>query len=119
MSEPVEPNNETEQSGNTDPPSANSDGGGLSRRGFLSVVFGAAGVLVLTVSGETVAPLKDLPLLAPRGPSVGPRGQRDHDGPRPQLPLVRDRQLRPTPIVFTGRTTKPSPAHVGIAHLMR
>ncbi|HLN16819.1 MAG TPA: molybdopterin-dependent oxidoreductase [Acidimicrobiales bacterium] len=45
---------------------------GLSRRGFLGAVFAAAGVLVLTVAGETVAPLRKLALLAPRNPTVGP-----------------------------------------------
>ncbi len=47
---------------------------GLTRRGFVGVVFGAAGVLVLTVAGETVAPLRKLALLAPRNPTVGPQG---------------------------------------------
>lgn len=48
--------------------------GGLSRRGFLSTVFAAAGVVTLTTVGQTVRPLKELALLAPRRPDVGPQG---------------------------------------------
>jgi DMSO/TMAO reductase YedYZ molybdopterin-dependent catalytic subunit len=44
----------------------------LSRRGFVATLFATAGVLVLTVAGETVAPLQRLAALAPRNPSVGP-----------------------------------------------
>jgi DMSO/TMAO reductase YedYZ molybdopterin-dependent catalytic subunit len=47
--------------------------GGLNRRGFLAAVGGGAGVLLLTVAGETVAPLRDLALLAPRNPITGPQ----------------------------------------------
>lgn len=47
--------------------------GGLSRRGFVTTVMGAAGLLALTVAGETVAPLRRLALLAPRDPVVGPQ----------------------------------------------
>lgn len=44
---------------------------GLSRRGFVATVMGSAAVLVITVAGETVAPLRRLALLAPRNPVVG------------------------------------------------
>jgi DMSO/TMAO reductase YedYZ molybdopterin-dependent catalytic subunit len=50
-----------------------SSGRGLSRRGFLATVGAAAGVLFVTVAGETVAPLRKLALLAPRNPVVGPQ----------------------------------------------
>ncbi len=46
---------------------------GLSRRGFVGAVLAAAGVLVVTVAGETIAPLRRLALLAPRNPAVGPQ----------------------------------------------
>ncbi len=46
---------------------------GLSRRGFLATVGAAAGVLLVTVAGETVAPLRKLALLAPRNPVIGPQ----------------------------------------------
>jgi DMSO/TMAO reductase YedYZ molybdopterin-dependent catalytic subunit len=46
---------------------------GLNRRGFLAAVGGGAGVLLLTVAGETVAPLRDLAVLAPRNPTTGPQ----------------------------------------------
>jgi DMSO/TMAO reductase YedYZ molybdopterin-dependent catalytic subunit len=46
---------------------------GLSRRGFLATVAGASGVLVVTVAGETIAPLRRFGLLAPRNPTVGPQ----------------------------------------------
>jgi hypothetical protein len=48
---------------------------GLTRRGFLTTVLGAAGVLTLTTAGQTVTPLRRLALLAPRDPSVGPQGR--------------------------------------------
>lgn len=46
---------------------------GLNRRGFLAAVGGGAGVLLITVAGETVAPIRDLAILAPRNPTVGPQ----------------------------------------------
>ena len=46
---------------------------GLNRRGFLAAVGGGAGVLLLTVAGETIAPLRDLAILAPRNPTIGPQ----------------------------------------------
>jgi hypothetical protein len=49
-------------------------GDGLSRRGFLGVVFGTAGVLTLTTVGQTFSPLNRLAILAPRRPNVGPQG---------------------------------------------
>ena len=50
-----------------------SSGRGLSRRGLLATVGAAAGVLFVTVAGETVAPLRKLALLAPRNPVIGPQ----------------------------------------------
>jgi DMSO/TMAO reductase YedYZ molybdopterin-dependent catalytic subunit len=47
---------------------------GLSRRGFLATVYGAAGVLTVTTIGQTVTPLRRLAVLAPRDPTVGPQG---------------------------------------------
>lgn len=49
-------------------------GSGLSRRGFLTTIFAAGGVITLTTVGQTVRPLKQLALLAPRRPDVGPQG---------------------------------------------
>jgi hypothetical protein len=46
---------------------------GLTRRGFLGTIFATAGVLVVTVVGETVAPLARLAVLAPRNPDIGPQ----------------------------------------------
>jgi hypothetical protein len=48
--------------------------GGLSRRGFLGVLAGSAGVLTLTTIGQTLSPLNGLAVLAPRRPDVGPQG---------------------------------------------
>jgi len=47
---------------------------GLSRRGFLGVVAGTAGVLTLTTIGQTLSPLNRVAILAPRRPDVGPQG---------------------------------------------
>jgi DMSO/TMAO reductase YedYZ molybdopterin-dependent catalytic subunit len=47
--------------------------GGLGRRGFVAAIAGGAGVLLVTVAGETVAPLRRLAVLAPRNPTVGPQ----------------------------------------------
>jgi DMSO/TMAO reductase YedYZ molybdopterin-dependent catalytic subunit len=48
---------------------------GLSRRGFLATVFGAAGALTIATVGQTITPLRRLALLAPRDPTVGPQGR--------------------------------------------
>lgn len=50
------------------------DGSGLSRRGFLGVVAGTAGLLTATTVGQTFGPLNPLAILAPRRPDVGPQG---------------------------------------------
>jgi len=48
--------------------------GGLDRRGFLTAVAAASGVLTLATVGQTVRPLQRLALLAPRRPRTGPQG---------------------------------------------
>lgn len=50
------------------------EGTGLSRRGLFAATGAAVGVVTLTTVGQTVRPLKDLALLAPRRPDVGPQG---------------------------------------------
>lgn len=47
---------------------------GLGRRGFLATVAGAATVLTVATVGQTVRPLRDLSVLAPRLPTTGPQG---------------------------------------------
>lgn len=49
-------------------------GGGPSRRGFLTAVGAASGVLVAVTAGETLTPVRDLALLAPRRPGQGQAG---------------------------------------------
>ena len=49
-------------------------GTGLSRRGLLISVAAAAGTVTLTTIGQTVRPLRELALLAPRHPDMGPQG---------------------------------------------
>jgi hypothetical protein len=46
--------------------------GGLTRRGLLATVGGAAGVITLATVGQTVAPLSPISVLAPRRPQTGP-----------------------------------------------
>jgi hypothetical protein len=48
--------------------------GGLSRRGFLTTVAGASGLLTVATLGQTVGPLRSLSVLAPRDPGSGPQG---------------------------------------------
>ncbi|MBV9285630.1 MAG: molybdopterin-dependent oxidoreductase [Acidimicrobiia bacterium] len=48
---------------------------GLTRRGLLATIFGAAGALTIATVGQTVTPLRRLALLAPRDPAVGPQGR--------------------------------------------
>jgi Oxidoreductase molybdopterin binding domain len=47
--------------------------GGLTRRGLLATVGGAAGVITLGTVGQTVAPLSRISVLASRRPNVGPQ----------------------------------------------
>ncbi len=47
---------------------------GLDRRGFIGTVALAVGVVTLTTIGQTVRPLRNLALFAPRRPDVGPQG---------------------------------------------
>ena len=54
--------------------SAEVPGEGLSRRGLLTTVAAASGLLTLTTIGQTIRPLRKLGLLAPRDPTVGPQG---------------------------------------------
>ena len=49
-------------------------GTGLSRRGLFVATGAAVGVVTLTTVGQTFRPLKELALLAPRRPDVGPQG---------------------------------------------
>ena len=49
-------------------------GEGLSRRGLLTTVAAASGLLTLTTIGQTIRPLRRLGLLAPRDPAIGPQG---------------------------------------------
>jgi DMSO/TMAO reductase YedYZ molybdopterin-dependent catalytic subunit len=48
--------------------------GAMTRRGLVLTAFASAGVVVLTTAGETFRPLRNLALLAPRRPDVGPQG---------------------------------------------
>jgi DMSO/TMAO reductase YedYZ molybdopterin-dependent catalytic subunit len=57
----------------TAPPPPAGDGG-LSRRGFLWAAVAAGAVVTVTTIGQTLRPLKELALLAPRRPDAGPQG---------------------------------------------
>jgi DMSO/TMAO reductase YedYZ molybdopterin-dependent catalytic subunit len=46
---------------------------GLTRRGFLTTVAAAVGVVTVATVGQTLAPLARLSLLAPRRPDLGPQ----------------------------------------------
>lgn len=54
---------------------AEPDHDGLSRRGFLTTVAAASGVLTVTTIGQTVPGLRSLAILAPRDPDVGVQGR--------------------------------------------
>lgn len=47
---------------------------GLSRRGFFTAVFGAAGALAVFSVGQSFTPLEQLALVVPRRPTDGPQG---------------------------------------------
>ena len=47
---------------------------GLDRRGFIGAIALAAGVVTLTTVGQTLRPLRNLALFAPRRPDIGPQG---------------------------------------------
>lgn len=61
-------------SGADDEASDSARDGGLDRRGFMTTVFGSAGLLVLFTVGQAFEPLRKLALLTPRRPDVGPQG---------------------------------------------
>jgi DMSO/TMAO reductase YedYZ molybdopterin-dependent catalytic subunit len=48
---------------------------GLTRRGFLGTVAAGSGVLTAVTVGQTLPGLRDLAILAPRDPDVGPQGR--------------------------------------------
>ena len=48
-------------------------GDGLSRRGFLGVIGGTAGLLTALTIGQTLRPFNRFAILAPRRPDVGPQ----------------------------------------------
>lgn len=48
--------------------------GGMTRRGFLATVAGAAGLVTVATVGQTIRPLRSLSVLAPRDPAIGPQG---------------------------------------------
>lgn len=50
------------------------DGRGVTRRGVIAFVAGAAGILTLLTAGQTFPPLRALTALAPRRPDIGPQG---------------------------------------------
>lgn len=56
------------------PPVAEPRDAGASRRRFLGVAASTSALLVLTTSGQTLAPLRRLALLAPRHPDIGTQG---------------------------------------------
>lgn len=58
--------------GRVDDPNRGS--GGLGRRGFLGVVAGTAVFLAVSVSAQTVRPLRRLGLFSPRDLAIGPQG---------------------------------------------
>ncbi|MTD42965.1 molybdopterin-dependent oxidoreductase [Conexibacter sp. W3-3-2] len=73
-------------------------GDGLSRRGLLTATAAAVGAVTLATVGQTVRPLKDLSVLAPRLPDVGPQGlpvNRSAAGAG-VLDLIRDPEYRLT-----------------------
>jgi Oxidoreductase molybdopterin binding domain len=47
--------------------------GTITRRGLLTAIAGAAGLITVSTVGQTVAPLSRLSLLAPRRPGIGPQ----------------------------------------------
>jgi hypothetical protein len=59
----------------TDAEVAGAGAGGLTRRGLLTTVAAASGILTLTTIGQTIRPLRRLGLLAPRDPATGPQGR--------------------------------------------
>ncbi len=55
-------------------PDVPTEPGGMTRRGFLTTVAGAAGLVTVATVGQTIRPLRSLSVLAPRDPAVGPQG---------------------------------------------
>ncbi|MEO1064111.1 MAG: twin-arginine translocation signal domain-containing protein, partial [Actinomycetota bacterium] len=71
---PAEPEPEPERERERERELVGVGDGGLSRRGFLTAIGAASGVLTLATVGQTFSPLDSISVLAPRSPSVGPQG---------------------------------------------
>ena len=85
---------------------AEDPGGGLTRRGLLTTVAAASGVLTLTTIGQTVRPLRRLGLLAPRDPATGPQGRPVNRGAM-NAGVVELAQSPFYRLEVTGRVTRP------------
>jgi DMSO/TMAO reductase YedYZ molybdopterin-dependent catalytic subunit len=58
----------------SEPAAAQPGGEGLNRRGFIGAVGLAVAAVTVTTVGQTLRPLRNLVLFAPRRPDVGPQG---------------------------------------------
>ena len=86
--------------------SAEEHGPGLTRRGLLTTVAAASGILTLTTIGQTVRPLRRLGLLAPRDPATGPQGRPVNRGAA-NAGVVELAQSADYRLEVTGRVARP------------
>jgi hypothetical protein len=93
---------------------------GLTRRGLLATVLGAAGAITVTTVGQTFTPLRRLALLAPRDPTVGPQERPVNRSAAnagvlqtavsPEYRLVVEGRVR-RPLSFTAEELSALPSH--------
>jgi hypothetical protein len=89
---------------------------GLSRRGFLTTVAAASGVLTLVTVGQTLPGFRRLALLAPRDPADRPVNRSARNAGVVDAAASPDYRLRvegriPTPLTFTLDQLRALPAH--------
>jgi hypothetical protein len=90
---------------------------GLDRRGFLTTVAAASGVLTLVTIGQTLPGLRRLALLAPRDPASRPINRSARNAGVIEATTSPDYRLRvegrvATPLTFTLAELRSLPAHI-------
>jgi DMSO/TMAO reductase YedYZ molybdopterin-dependent catalytic subunit len=86
----------------------------LSRRGFLRATYASTALVTVATVGQTFRPLKDLSLLAPRVPDIGPQRLPVNRTAKEARVVTDDYRLvvdGPTPVALTLEQLRAMPQH--------